>query len=220
MRTFANWEDVPIFDSEDSEADFWQENRPDLRLMEAARSDSAEASESVTITLHFVEYWEAGSLAIREAVLAMPVEGESAAKLELAVMYAMPRQLIWTRAARATCMGGGERSEAVRKTCAQLGAAMRERGSTWMTRLVGARMIEVNVGTPELKAMAGKSLAQVRAQVAACAFATSPMLDGLESADAATRAKAIAAWDQWLAQEALVGEARACEIRVAAGSGK
>ena len=51
MRTFANWEDVPIFDSEDSEADFWQENRPDLRLMEAARSDSAEASESVTITL-------------------------------------------------------------------------------------------------------------------------------------------------------------------------
>ena len=168
----------------------------------------------------FVEYWEAGSLAIREAVLAMPVEGESAAKLELAVMYAMPRQLIWTRAARATCMGGGERSEAVRKTCAQLGAAMRERGSTWMTRLVGARMIEVNVGTPELKAMAGKSLAQVRAQVAACAFATSPMLDGLESADAATRAKAIAAWDQWLAQEALVGEARACEIRVAAGSGK
>ncbi len=51
MRTFANWEDVPIFDSEDSEADFWQENRPDLRLMESAMSDSAEASESVTITL-------------------------------------------------------------------------------------------------------------------------------------------------------------------------
>lgn len=51
MRTFANWEDVPIFDSEESEADFWQENRPDLRLMEAATSDGAESSESVTITL-------------------------------------------------------------------------------------------------------------------------------------------------------------------------
>ena len=51
MRTFANWEDVPHFDSEDAEAEFWQENRPDLRLMESARSDSAEASESVTITL-------------------------------------------------------------------------------------------------------------------------------------------------------------------------
>jgi len=51
MRTFANWEDVPLFDSENAEADFWSENRPDLRLMEAAMSDSAEASESVTITL-------------------------------------------------------------------------------------------------------------------------------------------------------------------------
>jgi predicted DNA binding CopG/RHH family protein len=51
MRTFANWEDVPIFDSENAEADFWSENRPDLRLMEAATSGSTEASESVTITL-------------------------------------------------------------------------------------------------------------------------------------------------------------------------
>jgi len=51
MRTFANWEDVPIFDSEGSEADFWQDNRPALRLMESAMSDSSESSESVTITL-------------------------------------------------------------------------------------------------------------------------------------------------------------------------
>ena len=36
MRTFANWEEVPIFDSEEAEAGFWVENRPDLRLMEAA----------------------------------------------------------------------------------------------------------------------------------------------------------------------------------------
>lgn len=51
MRTFTNWEDVPIFDSEDAEADFWSENRPDLRLMEAATAGSSEAAESVTITL-------------------------------------------------------------------------------------------------------------------------------------------------------------------------
>ena len=51
MRTFANWEDVPIFDSEGAEADFWSENRPDLRLMETAVSGSTESSESVTITL-------------------------------------------------------------------------------------------------------------------------------------------------------------------------
>ena len=52
MRTFANWEDVPLFDSEDAEADFWLENRPDLRLMESAvAGGGGESSESVTITL-------------------------------------------------------------------------------------------------------------------------------------------------------------------------
>ena len=51
MQTFANWEDVPLFDSEAAEATFWSENRPGVRLMEAAVAGNAEASESVTITL-------------------------------------------------------------------------------------------------------------------------------------------------------------------------
>lgn len=51
MRVFATWEEVPIFDSEDAEADFWTENRPDLRLMESAVAGGSEVSESVTITL-------------------------------------------------------------------------------------------------------------------------------------------------------------------------
>ena len=53
MRTFANWEDVPLFDSEAAEADYWGENRPDLRLMESATVGSTESSESVTVTLRF-----------------------------------------------------------------------------------------------------------------------------------------------------------------------
>lgn len=51
MRAIAKWEEVPIFDSEEAEANFWAENRPDLRLMETAVAGSSEASESVTITL-------------------------------------------------------------------------------------------------------------------------------------------------------------------------
>ena len=51
MRAIASWEDVPIFDSEAAEANFWSENKPDLRLMESALAGSSEASESVTITL-------------------------------------------------------------------------------------------------------------------------------------------------------------------------
>ena len=53
MRTFAKWEDVPLFDSEDAEAVYWGENRPDLRLMESAIAGTAESSESITVTLRF-----------------------------------------------------------------------------------------------------------------------------------------------------------------------
>ena len=51
MNTLSNWDEVPLFDSEQAEAAFWAENRPDLRLMEAAVAASSELSESVTITL-------------------------------------------------------------------------------------------------------------------------------------------------------------------------
>jgi predicted DNA binding CopG/RHH family protein len=51
MRPIAKWEEVPMFDSEEAEADFWAENKPDLRLMEAAVAGIAETSESVAISL-------------------------------------------------------------------------------------------------------------------------------------------------------------------------
>lgn len=51
MNSIATWEEVPIFDSEEAEVDYWTENRPSLRLMEASVTDPSEAAESVTITL-------------------------------------------------------------------------------------------------------------------------------------------------------------------------
>lgn len=51
MRAIAKWEDVPIFDSEEAEANFWADTKPDLRLMESAVAGSNESAESVTITL-------------------------------------------------------------------------------------------------------------------------------------------------------------------------
>ena len=51
MNTIPSWDEVPIFDSEEAEAAYWAENRPDLRLMESAVASSSELSESVTITL-------------------------------------------------------------------------------------------------------------------------------------------------------------------------
>ena len=51
MNTIPTWDEVPLFDSEQAEAAFWAENRPDLRLMESAVASSSELSESVSITL-------------------------------------------------------------------------------------------------------------------------------------------------------------------------
>jgi len=51
MNAISNWDDIPLFDSEEAEAAFWAENRLDLRLMEAAVAAGAEVSDSVTITL-------------------------------------------------------------------------------------------------------------------------------------------------------------------------
>ena len=51
MNAISNWDDIPLFDSEEAEAAFWAENRLDLRLMEAAVAAGSEVSDSVTITL-------------------------------------------------------------------------------------------------------------------------------------------------------------------------
>jgi hypothetical protein len=166
----------------------------------------------------FVEYWEAGSLEIWEAVRTLPADGDEAAKLELAVMIAMTRSLAWPNAARGTCMDAGDRPDAVRATCADLGAAMRERGSTWMSRLIGGRIALANAASPEAKAAGEQKLSSVRAQIAACSRATGAILEGLEASDPATRARAVNEWDVWLRREAAIGEARACAERVGATS--
>lgn len=51
MNAITNWEEVPLFDSEEAEAAYWAVNRIDLRLMGAAVAAASEACESVTITL-------------------------------------------------------------------------------------------------------------------------------------------------------------------------
>jgi predicted DNA binding CopG/RHH family protein len=51
MNSISNWDDIPLFDSEEAEAAFWADNRLDLRLMEAAVAAGSEVSDSVTITL-------------------------------------------------------------------------------------------------------------------------------------------------------------------------
>src|SRR4051812_36703964 len=51
MQAIATWEDVPLFDSEEAEAAFWQDSRVDLRLMETSMAASSQEADSISITL-------------------------------------------------------------------------------------------------------------------------------------------------------------------------
>ena len=53
MNVVTSWEEIPLFDREEAEADFWALNRIDLRLMESAVAAASETSDSVTISLRF-----------------------------------------------------------------------------------------------------------------------------------------------------------------------
>ena len=52
MRVIANWSQVPRFDSETDEAEFWADTRLEARLMNASVV-KADARESTMITLRF-----------------------------------------------------------------------------------------------------------------------------------------------------------------------
>jgi len=51
MTLLTDWEEVPLFDTEEAEIAWWAQTRIDLRLMEAAVAAGSETTESVTITL-------------------------------------------------------------------------------------------------------------------------------------------------------------------------
>ena len=52
MKTIHNWDEIPAFDDEKAEADFWANHSIDARLMNAALH-RPNMKESTTITLRF-----------------------------------------------------------------------------------------------------------------------------------------------------------------------
>jgi hypothetical protein len=51
LKLVTRWEDIPEFDGEAQEVEFWEQSRLAVRLMESAIVTGAEASESVAICL-------------------------------------------------------------------------------------------------------------------------------------------------------------------------
>ena len=52
MKTISNWSEVPKFDSEEDEANFWADAQLDMRLMHGSLHKS-DMRESATVTMRF-----------------------------------------------------------------------------------------------------------------------------------------------------------------------
>jgi predicted DNA binding CopG/RHH family protein len=52
LKTIANWSEVPHFDSEEEEAEYWNAIQLDVRLMSASLV-KADNRDSITITMRF-----------------------------------------------------------------------------------------------------------------------------------------------------------------------
>ena len=52
MKVISSWSEVPLFESEADEAEFWSETRLDARLMNASLV-KADSRESTMVTLRF-----------------------------------------------------------------------------------------------------------------------------------------------------------------------
>jgi predicted DNA binding CopG/RHH family protein len=53
MNAITSWDEVPMFDADEAEADFWAVTRIDLRLMESSVASVGESADSVSVTLRF-----------------------------------------------------------------------------------------------------------------------------------------------------------------------
>lgn len=52
MKSIRSWSELPVFESEDEEAAYWQEHQLDVRLMQSS-IHRPDVRESTTITLRF-----------------------------------------------------------------------------------------------------------------------------------------------------------------------
>jgi hypothetical protein len=159
----------------------------------------------------FDDYWGAGSLAIWDTVRALPVVADDSARLALAAGVDAARVLVWPSWARALCLPRGEPGDAgIRAACARIGKLMYERGTTWVARSLGGRIASNNAATPEAKASAERDSVVLRKEIASCGEAVAAGVAGVDSADSALRARAVAAYGAWVQREAAIGEAMAC----------
>jgi hypothetical protein len=158
----------------------------------------------------WLEFWE--------YVMASPIDADRAAKAETAIGYgaAQGQALSALASVTSACLGNSGVPDSRRVGCAKVGIAMTDRGSTAVTRSVGASIAERNAADPGAEERARTKRATLQGFFARCRADAATLIEGLESGDPAIRARAIDAWDKAVRQRAALGEITECERRLGA----
>ena len=165
----------------------------------------------------FEDYWAQGALALWDYFRDSRLPYDPAARAFAALEYASELTVLWPTALQNTCVSPRDPlPDAVRAACGRLGEALAARASTWTGRLIGIVLGVRNTAGAEGKIKAQERRIGVDRVRARCEDARRMRLDGIESADAATRARDLAAIDEWMRAQARYGEVGACE-RLASG---
>jgi len=215
---------LPECDGVDRLADWASRDRdnglPQLWLAERARKRGDRDAMVAYIAQaarapRFDDYYAPGIVLFWEYFKTAPITVEPAARAEAALNYGRTVPFGWTEATVRTCLDPTERTDALRAACLDLGSSMLERGSSLLARRNGTFLIERNAADPAVRQKATAARAGLDLDNGRCdpGFEITP---GLESADPAVRARAIASADAWVRAIGASGEAAACARRLAA----
>ena len=190
------------------------------RAQKRGEADSAASFvEQAALAPRFDDYWS--ERAARWWAYLRAIDGvDPAVRAKAAANYAATGDLAWTLPLRALCADDRdkdrERVPRMRTACASAGAAMADRGATFALRRVGARIAEVNAADDKARGLAQRRHAAILATAARCAQVTPDFAAVFESAAAADRAQGVEQFAAWASAQAIDGEVRACERRIAA----
>jgi len=188
---------------------------PALLLADRARRRNNAAAmvaylEEVATLPRFDDYRNRAALILWEALRAVPGAADPAARAELAASYAAARAPYAAGQMQSLCRDAQKFADEVRRACAAAGNAVAQRASTWSLRVAGARLAERSAAPGAAYDSAQRQLADVQRRAFECAEAGNAIAQGLESPDAAVRARAVSQWEARLAEEAKAGEVAAC----------
>jgi len=164
----------------------------------------------------FDEYASRGGLEFWDYVTAFPVDADRAAKATLALGYGAAQAEPALALVPSSCSASASLPETRRAACSKAGAAMAERSTTAMTRVVGAGIAERNSPDERSTERVRANRASLQVLLARCGDDERTRLAGLESNDAAARARAVEDLDRIVRDKARLGQVTECERRFSA----